>query len=423
MMEQKISFHQKFVGQNGQILEIKFEGISFGSENVEKVLSLLTNIGQNFQYGSELVNYVRYSRYLLRKFEEKFLSFSYRDETGYFESVQYDCQKLSSYICKFRASCTDIWTEFHFASGMDNDLQISMSGIGKSAVYDRKSSVKGFVPVIQKLCDLENCKAFSPNDQLIEMYSLFYQEAPDFGSEENQIKAYAMIGILVELGFESRTFQRENPCWVNGIPDYTGFLLSFDFSNQLGMPIETGICRDMRMLSPFGELEKSSTKNWYSESNQATIQLIGSVVCEEMAKQSNPIDFLKSVSKSLYYYDYNFYRKNLNMEMTNTCELELTLSLLKRIRKVLVPQIVSNFYKRLEGIDDLNEVFQIHFQYFIGHAETYHDNIYDKVIDNQDLDEISSDVSDPTRVAIVDIRNKCRQVKNLVLEMYKSRIF
>lgn len=424
-MEQKVSFNQKFVGQNGQVLEIKFEGISLESENVEKTLSLLTKIGQNFQYGTKLKEYVYYSRYLLRKFEERLLYFSYSDETGYFESVQYDCQKLSSYICKFRTTYSSrIWTELRFVAGIDNDLQISMSGVGKSGDNDRKYSVEACIPVVKKLYDLQNCGAFcaSVQDYLIEAYSLFYQEAPDFGKEEDQIKAYTMIGMFVEFGLESRIRFSKMPSLptrlVNGVKRHYQTLLYFSFDDQLGMPIETGTCREMQMLSPFGELEKSSSRNNFSEHHQAIIQLIGSVVREEMAKQSNPIDFLKTVSKSLYDGDYHFYKDTNKM-----CESELMSSLLKKIRKTLIPYFLSYIRKKLEEYDSEN-AWEMYFSNFVWRdIPELGENLYNNFIAPQDLNEISSDRLDPTRVAFQDVQNGCLKAKKKFLEIYNKGIF
>lgn len=271
---QKVNINKTLKGN----IELRYEGVSTGNIDLDKVNALLDDFINNRKHNSMVEN-VTVVRTALKGCEENLLEI-FCEYEGCSEHVKYD----DSFLSLYEKSKKDGIDSYEVKYDSNAGLKIHYKS-DDTNLENYKEALEDKIETIQKIHSLSEVKGVfldSEDKALIETYRLFYNENPDFSKEDIQIKIQTMMHILETFGIT--------------IGDDYGFKPA----GGKKMPLSLNLGKRIHKLYPLGEIGNSLVNVKLDRDSKRIIKIVGETVREEISGVENQNKALIKISKSIY---------------------------------------------------------------------------------------------------------------------------
>lgn len=310
---------------NGEIISFIFEGALTGKNyDEEKVNELIDNFVNKRISLKNMSKNVQFIRTILRDFEERrlIISRSNYNISGDSETVCYEDGDLVLYRCDsaYIENGTLLHVQFEKGRGLEVNFRDSENDVVDSLERDTINEL--FMEQTNHICSLKEARAIDfdrDSKTLVEIYKLFYNENPDFSSENINDKVQAMMSILAMYG-------------ISLGDSYSSFILRG--SEKIPSSINLQYCTDK--LMPFGKSINDYDDVKLSDWAAKMIKVVGETIREDICDEDDMVKSLKTISKVIYGGRYNLSQNSDVQEISEfmDCsrdEVEATIKLVRRI--------------------------------------------------------------------------------------------
>lgn len=302
-------------------IEVRFNGIPNNDADLEKIDMLLEDFINNHRHNYMTEN-VSILRTILKDCEEKVLDISYTDEKGS-EHVKYDNSDLFLYEKSVKEKKDNYYDRYKIKYEPSYGIKLDYSNHENDveSVSDIKLISKEITEIMSQIYHLKNTKAIEidiDDKILIEIYKLFYDENPDFTSEDINIKVQTMMSILSEFGIYLDDDNGFKLCGKDKIP------LSFDLQQKVNK------------LYPLGEVNNIEDSVKLAKEPKKIIKIVGETIRETVSNEKNQNESLIMISKIIHAEKHclpfnSDIKKISEFTERTTNEVESSMKLVKRI--------------------------------------------------------------------------------------------
>ena len=306
-------------------IELKYNGVMTNDDvDLNKIETLLEDFINNHRH-DDMIENVRIVRTILKDCDENLLTIFYSDKEG-LELVKYDksdlvlykkCEREDEVLNKY-----EIMYELHGGIKLNyNNQEIDATDYSNIELVSKEIS-----KIMEHVYYLKHTGPISLNKYdklLIEIYKLFYDENPDFSSEDIDIKVQMMMAILGVFGiylYDNDTFYHTSVgCGKNSIP----------FSSELEQIVYN--------LYPLGKVDSDGMDIKLAKEPKQIVKVVGETIRDEIKNEQNPIKALLKISKVIFVERtgcYFLYDAKKISEFTGytTDEVQSSMELVKRIQ-------------------------------------------------------------------------------------------
>ena len=300
-------------------IEVRYDGISNDSANLDKIDKLLEDFMNNHRH-NYMVENISIVRTILKDCEEKLLVISYKDGSGS-ETVKYDNASLSSYEKSKKEKNSENFNKYQIKYESSYGIKLDYNN-HENDVSDEWIELfsKETTNMVKQINNLKNVKAIDldkDDKALIEIYKLFYNEEPDFTSKDINVKVQTMMSILAEFGISLNC-------------DYAFSLYGEE------IPLSFVLLQKVNKLYPLGKVDKLQDSINLDKEVKKIIEIVGENIRESISSKQNKNEALASISRIIYAGGYHLSSKS---DIKNISEFEHTdddvepsIKLVKRIK-------------------------------------------------------------------------------------------
>lgn len=299
-------------------IELKYDGIPNDNINLDKIDKLLEDFINNHKHNYMKEN-VSIVRTILRDCEEKLLVISYQDGNG-LERVEYDNTRLSLYEKIKKEENSENFNRYKIKYEPQYGIKLDYNNHENNVSDYRGIELfsKEITDMMKQIYHLKNVKAIvldTDDKALIEIYKLFYNEAPDFISKDINIKVQTMMSILAEFGISLNC-------------NYAFSLYGKE------IPLSSDLLQRVNKLYPLGKVDKLQDSIKLDEEAKKIIEIVGKNIRESISSKQNKNEALASISRVIYTGGYHLSSKsNIKKYLLNADdEIESSIKLVKRIK-------------------------------------------------------------------------------------------
>lgn len=303
-------------------IELKYNGVMANDDvDLNKIETLLEDFINNHRH-DDMIENVRIVRTILKDCDENLLTIFYSDKEG-LELVKYDksdlvlykkCEREDEVLNKY-----EIMYELHGGIKLNyNNQEIDATNYSDIELVSKEIS-----KIMEHIYYLKHTGAVSLNKYdklLIEIYKLFYDENPDFSSEDINIKVQMMMTILGVFGIY--------------LGDYT-----FDLCGKSNIPLSLNLEQRVCDLYPLGKVDSDKVGIKLAKEPKQIVKAIGETIRDEIKNEQDPNKALLTISKvifveksSYFLYGYGDVKKISEFTGYTTDEVQSSMELVKRIQ-------------------------------------------------------------------------------------------
>jgi len=281
--KQLLELNEKIRNEDGLSIDFIYLGESKRPVDVEElkaqIIDYLNNNTQN-----SITSNIRGLRSFLRVFKEKRLVFAYEDQYVS-EKVSYDNGRLTSFEISEKNNDSYTVENYCISYKPGSAVKITIADANNTKVKSENyinilSKISYSLDQIEELKENKLGEISNHNKLMVQMYYLFYNELPDFSSDEINIKfmvmAYicSLFGVIVEDDFQ---------------PDINGMPYSFNLDKEIDE------------LYPYGVIPCPQEK-YFLDFQMETIRVVGNAILESIKSSNNQLPDLINISRIISKY-------------------------------------------------------------------------------------------------------------------------
>ncbi len=328
MTEISISMKNLWEYADGTGIEYEFSGITKDSSiSKEQIKKKLNDIFENKKTAPSLVETAKILKECFKEVKENSLQIStlgIDKEQKYYEGACYRQGNLSNYNyhqypkedkkgdITLDYNCTPI-------KGIQTNF-FATDVFSKQCTIEEYSTI--FSKCINTLNQLRNLTLSEYDKRIITIYRLFYQENPNFNSQEHRIKTIAMLTFLKEFGILA---PRDKD-------DY----YTFNLSNNFSLLSSPKLTLDLQNLALLGEVTEEMSSIELPDWEYQTITKVGQEIRKHMKEQEFPIAWFVNLVRINYIKTYCLLSQNPSQKiaMYSNCPEEKVNKYLRLVRKI-----------------------------------------------------------------------------------------
>ena len=320
-------FQKIGIYDNREEFQFEFEGIEIDFNiDYNKINTLIENFVNNPNH-KNMVRNVAFLRTIFKDFEEGMLKLSYGNGKDEYESISYYNGILISY-----ESCQNNKLTMRASYEEKSGLNIHFNNSDKEDIIscsNTEETKEMFDKFMENLHSLFNVKTVTLDDSaktIIEIYTLFYNENPNFSEKNINIKVQTMMSILAQFGIGLSNEDIDFTIYAKG-----------------KLPMSLRLQQIVEELYPLGEInevdEPVKLRDWAIN----TIKVVGKYVRDLLKneyKEFEEEDVLSLLSRVIHAGGYSLYEQNKVDKISKYAhcapkEVETTIQLVKKINKEL----------------------------------------------------------------------------------------